>query len=111
MLRLALSRGQGSTICVTTSVATALPPDSAMVSRRSIYSEHPPSTARKAPSAMVRRALLNGRIGFPLLQIEHVSGKRPVAGDSDARRAWRELARLLARDFGLSQQEEINVIR
>src|SRR5438105_1648371 len=102
MLRLALSRGHGSTIWVTASVAIALPPDRAIVSRRSIYSEHPPSTAKKAPSATLRRALLNGRIGFPLRQIEHVSGKRPVAGDSNACCAWRELARLFARDFGLS---------
>src|SRR6476660_9769320 len=111
MLRSALSRGQGSTICVIILVATALPPDLAMVSRRSRYSEQPPSTARKAPSARLRRTLLNDRIGAPLRQIKHVSGKWPVAGNRDTSCGRCELACQLPRDFGLAQQEEIDVVR
>ena len=34
--------------------------------------------------------LLDGRIGIPLRQIEHVAGERTVAGGGDARRDRRE---------------------
>src|SRR5262245_3764359 len=111
MLRLALSRGQGSTIWVTTSVATAFPPESAIVSRRSRYSEQPPSITKRAPRASVRSALLNGRIGFPLRQIKHVPDKRFAVGNDDGRIQKRGLTRLLPGDLGLSHQEEVDVIR
>src|SRR5262249_15165222 len=111
MFRLALSRGQGSTIWVTTSVATALPPDSAIVSRRSRYSEQPPSMAKRAPRASVRSTLLNGRIGLPLRQIKHVADKRFAVRNYDGRIQEREFACLLPADLALSHQEEVDVIR
>src|SRR5262245_49938196 len=109
MLRLALSRGQGSTIWVTTSVATAFPPESAIVSRRSRYSEQPPSITKRAPRASVRSALLNGRIGFPLRQIKHVPDKRFAVGNDDGRIQKRGLTRLLRGDLGFSHQEVFDV--
>src|SRR5689334_2666399 len=111
MLRLALSRGHGSTICVTTLVATALPPVAAIGSRRSKYSEQPPTATSSPASARVRMALLNDCIGLSLRHFEHVSGERPVTPDGDACRRRRELARFFLCDFGLSEQEEVDVIR
>src|SRR4029077_17332731 len=102
MLWSALAGGHGSTIWVTMLVATALPPDRAMVSRRSRYSEQPPSTTRRAASANVRSALLNGRIGLSLRQIKHVPGKRLVAGDSETGRGRCRLGSLLPASPGLS---------
>src|SRR5215510_11156070 len=103
ILRLALSSGQGSTIWVIAFVATALPLNRVMLSLRSRYSEQPPSVAKKAPSANVRSALLNGRIGTPLRQIKHVPGKGLVAGVGKAGRNRREPACLFPRDLGLSE--------
>src|SRR5262245_2621179 len=97
MLRLALASGQGSTIWVTTLVATALPPERAIVSRRSRYSEQPPSMAMRAPRANVRRGLLNRRIGFSLRHVKHVPHKRLSIGNRDPLSERRELARLLSR--------------
>src|ERR1017187_2413550 len=85
----ALARGQGSTIWVTLSVATESPPPSKMVSRRSRYSEQPASAASSAASASVRSMLLDGRIGIPLRQIEHVPGERAAAGVGEAGRGGR----------------------
>src|SRR5262245_20661762 len=110
MFRLALSRGQGSTMWVTISVATALPPERAIVSRRSRYSEQPPRTAIRVPSANVRRGLLNRGIGFPLRQVKHMPHKRLAIRNRDSRSERRELARLLPRKLGLSQQEEVDVV-
>src|SRR5271169_4758128 len=100
MLRLALSRGQGSTMWVTLSLATASPALSAMLSRRSTYSEQPASAASTAAIESLRMALLDGRIGYPPWQIEHVPGERPVAGGGDAGGDRRERARLFPRNFG-----------
>src|SRR5690242_6051074 len=111
MLRLALSGGQGSTIWVIMLVATALPLNRVMVSLRSRYSEQPPSAAKRVPSANVRSALLNGRIGIPLRQVKHVPGKRLIAGVSEAGCNGRKPACLFPRDLGLSKQKEIDVIR
>src|SRR5215475_368484 len=111
MLWLALSGGQGSTICVTMLVATALPLNRVMVSLRSRYSEQPPSAAKRAPSANVRSALLNGRIGTPLRHVKHVTGKRLIAGVSKAGCNGRKPACLFSRDLGFSKQKEIDVIR
>src|SRR5262249_12451065 len=111
MSRLALARGHGSTMWVTMLVATALPPDAAIGSRRARYSEQPPTEAVSPASASGRRALLNGRIGFPLRQIEHVPGERPVPGNRNLRRGRRELLGFLLGDFGLAEQEEVDVIR
>src|SRR5262252_8013532 len=110
MLRSALSRGQGSTICVIMLVATALPLNRVMLSLRSRYSEQPPSAANRAPNATVRIVLLNGRIGVPLRQVKHVPCKRLVAGVGKAGRNGREPACLFPCDLGLSEQEEIDVI-
>src|ERR1039458_5595683 len=101
----ALARGQGSTIWVTLSVATESPPPSEMVSRRSRYSEQPASAAISAASASVRSMLLDGRIGFPLRQIEHVPGERAVTGGGDAGRDGRECERLRSGELGLAEQE------
>src|SRR5215468_3374632 len=111
MLRLALSRGHGSTIWVTTLVATALPPEAAIGSRRSKYSEQPPTVTSSAASASVRMALLNDCIGVSLRHFEHMPGEWPVATDGDACGRRRELTRLFLRDFGLSEQEEVDVVR
>src|SRR5262249_47469833 len=111
MLRLALSRGQGSTIWVTMFVATALPLCRVIVSLRSRYSEQPPIAAKSTPSAKVRSALLNGRIGIPLRQVKHVPGKGLVAGIGEAGCDGRKPPSLFPRDLGLSQQKEIDVIR
>src|SRR5665213_938468 len=86
ILRLAESRGHGSTICVTWSVATALPALSETASRRSRYSEQPASNAASAaPSARVRSALIDGNIGPPR-HVEHMPGERPGLGARDGRR-------------------------
>src|SRR5471032_45422 len=111
MSRLALSRGHGSTIWVTLSLATALPPLSAMLSRRSRYSEQPASVANTAASASVTLNLLNGRIGNPLWHIEHVPGERLIASSGDALHGWRKRARLFPRHLHLAHQEEIRVVR
>src|SRR5664280_2181687 len=84
MSRLALSRGHGSTMWVTSFVATELPPLSAMVSRRSRYSEQPASVANKTASASLAATLLNGCIGTPSWHVEHVAGERLIAGGGDA---------------------------
>src|SRR6516165_1367393 len=91
-------------------VATAFPPNRVTVSRRSRYSEQPPSTERRAPSASARSASLNGRIGAPIRQVKHVSSKRLVASIGEASGGGRESAGLFARDLGLSQQEKVEVI-
>src|SRR5262249_8788683 len=98
-------------MCVTTFVATALPPDRAIGSRRSRYSEQPPRMASRVASASRRITLLNGRIGFPPWQIEHVTSERPVRGDCDTGRLGRQFLSLLPRDLGLPEQEEVDVIR
>src|SRR5262245_7581758 len=110
MLRFALSSGHGSTMWVTMLVATALPPERAIVSRRSRYSEQPPSTAIRAPSANACSDLLNRRIGFPLRQIKHVPHERLAIGNCDSLSEGRELACLLPRKLGLSEQEEVDVV-
>src|SRR6202142_330272 len=105
----ALARGQGSTIWVTLLVATASPPPSEMVLRRSRYSEQPASAASSAASASVRKILLDGRIGIPLRQIEHVPGERAAAGIGEAGRDGPERDRLRRRELGLAEQEEVRV--
>src|SRR5512135_467664 len=97
----ALSTGQGSTICVTLLVATASPPCSEMVSRRSRYSEQPPSAASTRPSASARPDLLNGRIGTPPWHIDHVPGERLLLGDGDLRGRRRQSPGFGAADLGL----------
>src|SRR5512132_3289355 len=82
-----------------------------MVSRRSRYSEQPPSVASTAASKSVRMALLDGRIGYPLRHIKHVPGKRPATGGGKAGRGGRQCAHLFPRDLGLAEQEEIRVVR
>src|SRR6185369_17402912 len=107
--RLALAGGQGSTICTILLVAMALPPVSATSSRRSRYSEQPASVVSSAAMASARM-LLDGRIGDPPRQIEHVSGERPRPGSRDARDSRRHSGRLRPRDFGLAEQEHIGVV-
>src|SRR6476469_5133072 len=111
MFLLALSRGQGSTIMVTSLVATALPPLSEMVSRRSRYSEQPASSTASAASASA--GLMDRGIGNPYRfgQIEHVPGVRLLLGFGEARDLGRELLGLLVGQFGLAQQEEVDVVR
>src|SRR5664279_5104094 len=104
MSRLALSRGHGSTMWVTSFVATELPPLSAMVSRRSRYSEQPASVANKTASASLAATLLNGCIGTPSWHVEHVAGERLIAGGGDAHHDRRHRAERwqLGRDERLS---------
>src|SRR6202142_329137 len=106
----ALARGQGSTIWVTLLVATASPPPSEMVLRRSRYSEQPASAASSTASASVRKILLDGRIEIPLRQIEHVPGERAAAGVGNARRDRRECDRLRPRELRLAEQEEVHIV-
>src|ERR1700690_1136179 len=107
----ALARGQGSTIWVTLLVATASPPPSEMVLRRSRYSEQPASAASSAASASVRKILLDGRIGIPLRQIEHVPGERAAAGVGEAGRGGRERDRLRSCELGFAEQKEVRIVR
>src|SRR6185312_13812909 len=111
MFLLALSRGHGSTIMVTSLVANALPPLSEMVSRRSRYSEQPASSTPSAASASA--GLMDRGIGNPYRfgQIEHVPGVRLLLGFGEARALGRQLLGLLVGQFGLAQQEEVDVVR
>src|SRR5215831_17239685 len=102
----ALARGQGSTIWLISLVATALPPLSAIVSRRSRYSEQPASAVSSAASANARNRLLDGRIVVSFGQIEHMTGERTVAGRSDAVKDRSQRHRLLAGELGFAEQEE-----
>src|SRR5665213_2730841 len=119
MSRLALSRGQGSTIWVTRLVITASPASSEMASLRRMYSEQPPSSAMRPTEATARRIvpalvcmdLLKLGMRILLRQVEHMAGKRQVGRRSNARGGGREPARLGARDFGLAEQEEVTVVR
>src|SRR5476649_945673 len=95
---------------VTSLLATELPPCKAMLSRRSRYSEQPPSVANSTASASVPASLLNGCIGDSPWHIEHVSGERLLAGGGDAGHQGREGAGLRLRHFHLAHQEEVGVV-
>src|SRR5579862_3175106 len=110
MLRSALAAVHGSTISVSRSVASALPPLSSIVSRRSVYSEHPASSrARPAAHASERRKVSVGcmRKLRRCYQIKRMPGVRLVGSGDDARLDRAKGARLVTGEVGLAEEKEI----
>src|SRR6185295_4863704 len=106
MLRLPACSGHGSIMCVTLLTATASPAAKLTVSRRSRYmSVQAPSNVVAASARIAPRKLFRD-IDVSLGDVEDVTDRQRAAiGDALDAAVHRH------GDFGLSEQEEIRIVR
>src|SRR3954471_18953457 len=107
MLRSPAYGGQGSIMWVTLLATTASPAAKLTASRRSRYmSVHPPSAGAAAGPRVAPRKLLRDIDGLPLGDVEDVAdrGRAPIRAAANA-------AIHRHRDFRLTEQEELGIVR